>query len=66
MAASLDLDNKVVEAVQRLGRHKTKRVAVNRALAEYGRWLRQQEILDQFGTIHYDPKYDYRKQRKFA
>jgi hypothetical protein len=27
------------------------------------RWLRQQTILDEFGTIQYDPKYDYKKQR---
>lgn len=66
MATNLDLDDKLVEAAQKLGRHKTKREAVNRALDEYVRWLRQQAILDQFGTIQYDPKYDYKKQRKVA
>ncbi len=66
MATNLDLDDELVEAAQRLGRHKTKREAVNRALDEYVRWLRQQAILDQFGTIQYDPKYDYKKQRKVA
>jgi len=25
--------------------------------------LRQQAILDDFGKIEYDPKYDYKKQR---
>jgi Arc/MetJ family transcription regulator len=64
MATNLDLDDELVEAAQKLGRHKTKREAVNRALDEYVRWLRQQAILDQFGTIQYDPKYDYKKQRK--
>jgi Arc/MetJ family transcription regulator len=66
MATNLDLDDKLVEAAQKLGRHKTKREAVNRALDEYVRWLRQQAILDEFGTILYDPKYDYKKQRKVA
>jgi Arc/MetJ family transcription regulator len=66
MATNLDLDDKLIEAAQRLGGHKTKREAVNRALDEYVRWLRQQAILDQFGTIQYDPKYDYKKQRKVA
>jgi Arc/MetJ family transcription regulator len=66
MATNLDLDDELVEAAQKLGRHKTKREAVNRALDEYVRWLRQQAILDQFGTIQYDPKYDYKKQRKVA
>ena len=62
MATNLDLDDELVEAAQKLGRHKTKREAVNRALDEYVRWLRQQVILDQFGTI----QYDYKKQRKVA
>lgn len=66
MATNLDLDDELVEAAQKLGRHKTKREAVNRALDEYVRWLRQQAILDQFGTIQYDSKYDYKKQRKVA
>jgi Arc/MetJ family transcription regulator len=66
MATNLDLDDKLVEAAQKLGRHKTKREAVNRALDEYVRWLRQQAILEEFGTIQYDPKYDYKKQRKVA
>ena len=64
MATNLHLDDKLVEAAQKLGRHKTKRETVNRALYEYVRWLRQQAILDQFGTIQYDPIYDHGKQRK--
>jgi len=66
MATNLDLDDKLAEAAQKLGRHKTKREAVNRALDEYVRWLRQQAILEEFGTIQYHPKYDYKKQRKVA
>ena len=46
--------------------HKTRREAVNRALHEYVRWLRRQAILDEFGTIQYDLKYDYKRQRKVA
>ena len=66
MATNLDLDDKLIEAAQKLGRHKTKREAVNRALDEYVRWLRQQAILDDFGTIPYDPRSDYKKQRRVA
>jgi len=66
VATNLDLDDKLINAAQKLGGHKTKRETVNRALAEYVRWLRQQAILDQFGTIQYDPKYDYKKQRRAA
>ena len=66
MATNLNLDVRLVEAAQKLGRHKTKREAVNRALGEYVRWLRQQAIVDEFGTIQYDPIYDQEKQRKLA
>jgi Arc/MetJ family transcription regulator len=66
MATNLDLDDKLIEAARQLGGHKTKRDAVTRALEEYVRWLRQQAIVRDFGTIDYDPKFDYRKQRRVA
>lgn len=66
MATNLDLDDKLIEAAQRLGGHKTKRNAVTRALEEYVRWLRQQAIVDEFGKIYYDPKFDHKKQRRVA
>ena len=66
MATNLDLDDKLIDAAQKLGGHRTKREAVNRALTEYVRWLRQQAILDEFGKVQYDPKYDYKKQRRVA
>ncbi len=66
MATNLDLDDELIEAARRLGGHKTKRDAVSRALEEYVRWLRQQAILNQFGKIYYDPKYNYKKQRRAA
>ena len=66
MATNLELDDKLIEAARKLGRHKTKREAVTRALQEYVQWLKQQAIVSEFGKIDYDPKYDYKKQRKVA
>ena len=66
MATNLDLDDKLIDAARRLGGHKTKRDAVTRALEEYVRWLRQQAIVNDFGTIAYDRKFDYKKQRRVA
>ena len=66
MATNLDLDDKLIETARRLGGHKTKRDAVSRALEEYVRWLRQQAILDEFGKVDYDLKYNYKKQRRAA
>ena len=34
MATNLDLDDKLVEEAKRLGKHRSKRAAVNEALAE--------------------------------
>lgn len=66
MATNLDLDDKLIEAARRLGRHRTKRDAVTRALEEYVQWLRQKAIVNEFGKIDYDPKFDYKKQRRVA
>jgi hypothetical protein len=66
VATNLNLDDALIEAARELGGHKTKRDAVTRALQEYVRWLRQKAILNEFGAIDYDPKYDYKKQRRVA
>ena len=66
MATNLDLDDELIQAARQLGGHKTKRDAVTRALQEYVRWLRQKAIVSDFGTIDYDPKFDYKKQRRAA
>lgn len=46
----------MIQEAQKLGRHKTKREAVNAALDEYIRRRKQQAILDLFGTIEYDER----------
>ena len=66
MATNLDLDDELVEAAQKLGRHKTKREAVNRALSNTCAGSGSRRFSSQFGTIQYDPKYDYKKQRNVA
>ena len=43
--------------------HKTKKAVVNEALEEYVRRRKQVRIIDLFGKIQIDPKYDYKKQR---
>src|SRR5271166_2458076 len=60
MATNLALDDHLIEEARNLGGHKTKKDAVNAALAEYVRRHKQMEIVKLFGTIDYDPKYDYK------
>ena len=64
MATNLQLDDKLIQKAVRPGGHKTKKTAVSRALIEYIQNLEQEKILSMFGTIDYDPEYDYKKQRR--
>jgi Arc/MetJ family transcription regulator len=64
MATNLALDDRLILAAQRAGKHKTKKEAVNAALAEYVKRHREQRILDYFGTIDFDPAYDYKAERR--
>ncbi len=47
-----------------MGRHKTKRETVNAALGEYIAHRKQLEIVSLFGTLDYDPRYDYKRERQ--
>ena len=64
MATNLDLDDKLVEEAKRLGKHRSKRAAVNEALAEYVASRKRRRVLDLFGTLEWDPKYDYKAERR--
>ena len=63
MATNLQVDDKLIVKAVKLGKHKTKKAAVTRALVEYIEHLEQEKILSIFNTIDYDPEYDYKKQR---
>lgn len=64
MATNLQVDDRLIIKAVKLGRHKTKKAAVTKALIEYINHLEQEKILSMFGTVDYDPKYDYKKQRR--
>jgi Arc/MetJ family transcription regulator len=63
MATNLQIDDKLIQAAVKLGKHKTKKAAVTKALIEYIDHLEQEKILSMFGTMDYDPEYDYKQQR---
>jgi Arc/MetJ family transcription regulator len=64
MATNLALDDKLLEEAVRVGGRATKKATVTEALQEYISRRKQARITDVFGTIDYDPKYDYKKQRR--
>jgi Arc/MetJ family transcription regulator len=66
MATNLSLDDNLVEEARRAGHHKTKKDPVIAALAEYVQRRKQLRILKAFGTVDFDPKYDYKAERRKA
>jgi Arc/MetJ family transcription regulator len=64
MATNLQIDDKLILKAVRLGGHKTKKDAVSKALIEYIQHFEQEKILSMFGTVEYDPEYDYKEQRR--
>ena len=64
MATNLDLDPALVDEAVAVGGKRTKKDAVTEALREYIARRKQVGVRGLFGTIDYDPKYDYKKQRR--
>ena len=75
MATNLALDDALIEQARRAGRHKTKKEAVTavkkieltqatEALAEYVKRRKQLRILKAFGSVEFDPKYNYKAERR--
>jgi hypothetical protein len=60
------LDDELIASARKLGGQKTRREAVTRALQENVQWRKQQAVVSEFGKIEYDPKYNYKKQRKVS
>ena len=63
MATNLQIEDSLITKAARLGGHHTKKAAVTQALNEYIRHLEQENILSLFGSVNFDPAYDYKKQR---
>ena len=66
MATNLNVDDDLINEARRVGRHKTKKEAVTAALVEYVQRRTQLRILEAFGSINFDPKYDYKAERRSA
>lgn len=64
MPTNLAIDNNLIEEARRVGHHKTKKQAVTTALEEYIQYRRQLRILADFGTVDFDPEYDYKAERR--
>jgi hypothetical protein len=63
MPTNLAIDDRLIAQAQKLGRHKSKKDTVNAALDEYIRRRKQAALIPLFGTIDYDPGYNYKRER---
>lgn len=63
MASNIDIDQKKLEELKRLGKFKSKKETVNAALDEYLKKLKRRQVVAAFGTIEFDEDWDYRKLR---
>ena len=63
MPTNLNIDDSLIEKAVILGKHKSKREAVNTALEEYVKLRKQMRIKELFNSIDYDKTYSSKKQR---
>lgn len=64
MATNLAIDDRLLAEAQKVGGHRTKKATVTEALQEYIHRRKQAKILELFGSVEFDPRYDYKKQRR--
>lgn len=64
MATNLELDDRLIEKAKRLGKHPSKRAAVERALREYVDSLERTRVLELFGTLDMEPTGSHKRARR--
>jgi len=63
MATNLAIDAALLERALAVSGEKTKKAAVTRALREFIARREQKRLLSLFGSLEWDPDYDYKKER---
>jgi Arc/MetJ family transcription regulator len=64
MPTNLNIDDSLLEQAVKLSGKRTKRETVNAALAEYVSRRKQRRILELFGKLEWDPRFEYKKERE--
>ena len=64
MATNLALDDRLLNEALKIGGKATKKETVTEALREFINRRKQAGVLELFGSVDYDPRYDYKKQRR--
>jgi len=66
VATSLNINDDLLQEALALDSQITIEALVETALREYIQRRKQLKVLDLFGTVDYDPGYDYKQQRQQA
>ena len=64
MATNLALDDRLLDEAVKIGGRRTKKETVTEALTKYIQRRKQAQVVGLFGTVGYDPAYNYKKQRR--
>lgn len=64
MPTNLAIDDNLLSEALRIGGRRTKRETVNEALREYVERRKRDRALEWLGTFEFDPRYDYKRERK--
>jgi hypothetical protein len=64
MATNLAIDPELLDRALKVGGQRTKKATVTTALEEYIARREQAKIVGNFGTMAWDPDYDYKADRK--
>ncbi len=64
MPSNLAIDDDLLDQARNVGGFRTKRETVNEALREFITRRKRQELAKLAGKVDYDPKYDYKRDRR--
>ena len=66
MATNLSIDPKLLDRALAVSGERTKKAAVTRALEEFIARREQKKVIALFGSLEWDPAYDYKAERERA
>jgi Arc/MetJ family transcription regulator len=64
MPTNLAIDDQLLDQARVVGGYRTKRETVNEALREFIQRRQRLELVKLAGKVDYDPKYDYKRERR--
>ncbi len=64
MPTNLAIDDRLLDEARIVGGYRTKRETVNEALREFIQRRQRLALADLAGRIEYDPRYDYKRERR--